>query len=550
MKKNKKNFIFPTIVIIAILLFGTGVFISKYLSSEGFFSNLSAETEEKGEIEASDWASKSANWSEHNTDMFTYWANEWLEYEITASEPGLYDIGLLAKNQTSPISDSYNFLIGISVDGNDEGTFEVPVSDAHYNLGSAKVTLPTGSHRIRFTSLRDLCCSNGDMNIRVDKISVNDSTRTAARPLEKSRWMLEDGDIWTAWGNNWLKYGVHAPEDGNYEVGMWARNTKASIPEGYSFHIEVYKNDENTPYSFDIPGHETEYQLGSTTIPLLQGDHQLTFKWTNDYSDQDGNDANIRIKGIFMKKESDLEQENLGLSAPTPDLPSADSRPATPNGFDLHAIKQKVDIAWSDEGIKEIQYFEIEKRNDTRGRPFAKYGPRVASNKLMHVRGRKLFWLFDRSVEPGEMYSYRIRACNAASGGSCSEWTELVSTMGHLMLEEYTCTGNTGNTCSQNNKHAEPTSLTASVTGARTVTLNWVDNSSGEIEFQVERAAPHELPYGFRGFRRTAPNTTSFTDTSIAQDGSQDGSYQYRLRACDGDGCSRWSNDAQVYVGE
>ena len=74
----------------------------------------------------------------------------------------------------------------------------------------------------------------------------------------------------------------------------------------------------------------------------------------------------------------------------------------------------------------------------------------------------------------------------------------------------------------------------AAVTASPNIDLQWVDNSSAETGFEIERR-----PAGgtFASLQTTAPNATAFTDTTTTIGTT----YEYRIRAASAAGASAWS---------
>jgi len=98
------------------------------------------------------------------------------------------------------------------------------------------------------------------------------------------------------------------------------------------------------------------------------------------------------------------------------------------------------------------------------------------------------------------------------------------------------------------NTVAAPSNLTATQQSNPTrVFLTWVDNSSNETGFRIERAAkPPNSGWGSFGLLATVgTNTTSFTDLSATAVGT---TYRFRVRAENGTNASEWSNTAQIRI--
>ncbi len=87
---------------------------------------------------------------------------------------------------------------------------------------------------------------------------------------------------------------------------------------------------------------------------------------------------------------------------------------------------------------------------------------------------------------------------------------------------------------------AAPSNLSANATSSSTIVLTWSDNSADETRFRVERRDPHG---DFRSIAESVPpDTESFTDSGLERRTD----YEYRVQACNGAGCSSYSNTANA----
>ena len=87
---------------------------------------------------------------------------------------------------------------------------------------------------------------------------------------------------------------------------------------------------------------------------------------------------------------------------------------------------------------------------------------------------------------------------------------------------------------------AAPTSLTASTTATSTISLAWVDNSSTENGFTVER--------GTDGIKFSKVGTVGIDVTTFNDNGLTSGTYYYRVRAYNNGGFSGYSNIASSTI--
>lgn len=121
----------------------------------------------------------------------------------------------------------------------------------------------------------------------------------------------------------------------------------------------------------------------------------------------------------------------------------------------------------------------------------------------------------DGGVQPGGSYEYRLVACN---GDGCSEPT-------------------TASVTTPLSPPSAPEGLAATPHGTDRIRLTWTDASSDETGFRIGRReadGPWE-PAGSVG-----ANVTSFLDTGLPSSTS----FEYRVQACGGGGCSEFSNVA------
>jgi len=96
-----------------------------------------------------------------------------------------------------------------------------------------------------------------------------------------------------------------------------------------------------------------------------------------------------------------------------------------------------------------------------------------------------------------------------------------------------------GNAACQN-RPAAPSGLTAVNAGKGSVTLNWIDNSTNEDSFLVERSTT--VAGGYIQIAALPANTRSYTDNTAFRKTT----YFYRVRAANAGGKSNYSNIASL----
>lgn len=82
---------------------------------------------------------------------------------------------------------------------------------------------------------------------------------------------------------------------------------------------------------------------------------------------------------------------------------------------------------------------------------------------------------------------------------------------------------------------AAPSNLNANDLGATSMALDWDDNSDNERVFEIQRRSPGRT---WALIASPGANTTEHTDQGL----SPNTEYEYRLRACNLTGCSKYSN--------
>lgn len=184
---------------------------------------------------------------------------------------------------------------------------------------------------------------------------------------------------------------------------------------------------------------------------------------------------------------------------------------------DLWSVTQpwyQIDIYWTDNANNETGYW-VEKSFDG-----SEFFP-------ITFVGENGFMISDSDLEPSQTYYYRVRALMMVDGVPFySDYSESISAT---------------------NVDAPPTTAPsdlAASSSAGSVNLSWVDTSSDEVHFYVERS---DNGSSFYEIARLSPNTTNYSDQSV-EIGTE---YSYRVRnAVEGNGgyyfYSDYSNIATV----
>jgi len=177
--------------------------------------------------------------------------------------------------------------------------------------------------------------------------------------------------------------------------------------------------------------------------------------------------------------------------------------PADPTGLGaVLGAGPSVDLTWVDNATTETGYF-VERAQDPTPTTWAV----IATTGAFAGTGT----YSDNTVAPNETYYYRVQAF-INPGGLVSNYSNVVTITIPNQIPE------------------APSELTIVKTTRNSITIGWLDNSTNETSFEVERD----------GVVLTPPlpaNSTSFVDTGLTRKTT----YSYRVRACNVTGCSAWT---------
>lgn len=129
---------------------------------------------------ARDNTEKSDKWStagEDGDELVTYWAQEWLKYELDLPATGNYLIEVEATNR-GPVPTTYGYFeVAVIVDGKNIGIAKVLAEDGKYNSGTIAIpNLEKGTHNVQVKWINDRCdkCSGGygDANIQIKTVAA------------------------------------------------------------------------------------------------------------------------------------------------------------------------------------------------------------------------------------------------------------------------------------------------------------------------------------------------------------------------------------------
>ena len=179
--------------------------------------------------------------------------------------------------------------------------------------------------------------------------------------------------------------------------------------------------------------------------------------------------------------------------------------PAAPSGLTAAAVSSyKIDLAWADSSNNELG-FKVERRIAPTG-PWSEITT-VPANVMIFG---------DYALSPDTTYDYRVRAYNDDGNSAYS------------------------NAASATTMLAPPSQLTVAAVSASEIQLMWIDNSTDELGFKIERKTG---PGGTWGeIASVGPNVVSHADSGL----SPSTLFFYRVCAYNAAGNSSWSNEASA----
>lgn len=179
--------------------------------------------------------------------------------------------------------------------------------------------------------------------------------------------------------------------------------------------------------------------------------------------------------------------------------------PAAPSGLTATAVSgTRLRLNWTDGSVNETR-FGLERRHLDSG-TWTPFRPRatVAPNVTVFA---------DTGLVAGRAYRYRLNACNPAG---CSAWIP----SGPVVMPV---------------APIAPSGIRTYLVSRSSIGVAWADNSGNETHFDVIRRA-----HGPDGWGAWAPRGTTPPGRGSFADSAGPGTYQYRVRACNGPECSSW----------
>ena len=184
------------------------------------------------------------------------------------------------------------------------------------------------------------------------------------------------------------------------------------------------------------------------------------------------------------------------------------TKPVAPTNLSLTAAAPtQVDLAWSDASSNETR-FEVVRRTQTLDRKWGNWILIVTlpANSVAYS---------DAAASAIRPVQYEIRACNSAG---CSAW--LISAA-----------------ISTQQPPAAPGSLVATAASSTEIDLSWIDNSTTETYFELQRRT---RVAGVWNTWTPAANPSADATTAADFSAATVTTYDYHIRACNLVGCSAW----------
>lgn len=191
---------------------------------------------------------------------------------------------------------------------------------------------------------------------------------------------------------------------------------------------------------------------------------------------------------------------------------SDSDEPKTPTNLNADAVSYKqVTLKWQDNSNNE-NGFDIERKTSS-----------SSWNEIASV-GKGVVKYTDNSVSPDTKYYYRVRAYNNAGHSDYSNEDNVKTPEND-----------------SSNRPVAPQSLSAESVTYQLITLNWLDKSSNETGFRIERKTSST----WKEIGTVSANTIKWSDSDVVS-GTE---YTYRVRAYNSYGNSDYSNEKTITAG-
>ncbi len=379
-------------------------------------------------------------------------------------------------------------------------------------------------------------------------VAIGTLSGPPATPTGLSGSLVAAGQVSLTWADNATNEASYKVERAGSSLGPWAQlATIAADSKGYIdasigsmtsayYRVRAVNSAGNSSYS-NVATVITYVAKPATPIGLIAAAasaSQVNLTWTDASNNETGfkleqsavaigpwtqvadlpvGSKNVAVTGLGSGTRYYFRvcAYNMGGSSYYSNVANATTQalpPADPSGLQAVAVStSQINLVWSDNSNNETG-FEIERAIGTTGQfaLVASVSAGVSSYSNTGLAG-------------STPYRYRVRAVNAGGG---SDYTNIAS-------------ASTGQTAPM-----APSGLSASASVPGQIGLLWLDNSSDETRFRIERAAASGGPFEF--VADVGAGVMSYTDTGCAAGIT----YFYRVAAENSVGRSTYSNTASA----
>jgi fibronectin type 3 domain-containing protein len=274
-----------------------------------------------------------------------------------------------------------------------------------------------------------------------------------------------------------------------------AAPTSLSAPSSSLNSINLTWNDAST----NETGFRIERSLSSGTGYSLVTTTAANATSFTDTGLSSGTKYYYRVNAINAGGQSDYSNEVNATTLSIPTVPN--------NLIATSTSATSINLTWTDASTNETG-FQVE-RSTTSGTGFT----------LISTTSANAASFIDNGRQPSTTYYYRVRAVNASGN---SAYTSEVSATTLVTIP------------------STPAGLSAVASSSSTISIQWSDNSSNEVEFEIERS--ERSGSGFVLIGTSPANATTFSDSSLISGMT----YYYRVRATNGGGSSAYTSEANA----
>jgi C1A family cysteine protease len=437
-----------------------------------------------------------------------FWAHDYHEWKYTTGEPGpgaVYesDFPYTATDAAcNPPHTHHETLADWVYIGNDSSVpSTAAIKQAIYDHGPVSAAVCVNSAFQSYTG--------GVFTGSLFCFSINHAIVLVGWDDTLGAWRLRN-----SWGPGW--------GEGGY---MWIAYGKQSV--GYSANYVVY-NGSTPPTPPAAPTNLTAAAISFSQINLTWNDNannETGFKierspdgttWTQiatpaanvtTYSDTGLAASTTYYYQVRAYNGAGDSAYSNTADATTQALPAP---PAAPTGLAATAASSsQINLTWTDNADNETG-FKIERCTGAGCSDFAQIA----------TVGAGVTSYSNTGLAASTSYSYRVRAYNA---GGDSEYSNTASAV----------------TQAASALPAAPTNLTATAVSRSQINLTWMDNSSNETGFKIERCKGSTCT-NFSQIATAGANVAAYSNTGL----SSNTTYRYRVRAYNASGNSAYSNIA------